>query len=438
MNKEKKLSLLPLIALVIGSMIGGGLFALPQNLAVNASLSGVLIAWLITAIGMIALAFTLVAINEAKPELENGIYSYVREGFGPYMAFNSAWGYWLSAWIGNVSYAVLFVEALSYFIPILGDGHNAYALLLTSSMLWIFHLLILRGMQQAAQVNTMVTFCKLIPILLFILLGMAFFKSGQIEANLTIAKLGPIKSQVSHTLLITLWIFIGVEGAVVVSSHAKNRKVIAVATLLGLILTWFIYVIISVLSYSLLPQAKLATLANPSLAYLLQSLIGPWGAIIVNAGLILSVLGAWLGWTLLCIQLPFDAALDGAMPSCFKKQNHCKMPVNILWLSSGLIQLLLIFTYFSKSTYLFLIQLGSSCILLPYGLCALYGVRLFIFDAKKKYTKAGFSSVIAVLYCLLMLYAADHYYLLLSLFLFAFGLIFYLFSPVMTHRKPSK
>jgi len=107
------LGLLPMMALVIGSMVGGGVFSLPQNMARGASAGAITIGWLITGIGMLALAFVYRSLSTRKPMLDAGPYSYARAGFGNFVGFNSAWGYWLSAWIGNVSYAVLIFGALS-------------------------------------------------------------------------------------------------------------------------------------------------------------------------------------------------------------------------------------------------------------------------------------------------------------------------------------
>ncbi len=137
-----KLGLLPLVALVVGSMIGGGVFSLPQNMAKGASPGAVLIGWLITGIGMLALAFVYQGLSTRKPKLDAGPYSYARAGFGDFVGFNSAWGYWLSAWLGNVSYVVLIFGALSYFYPAFGsEGNTTQAIIGASVVLWATHAL---------------------------------------------------------------------------------------------------------------------------------------------------------------------------------------------------------------------------------------------------------------------------------------------------------
>ncbi len=126
----QKLKIGALIALVVGSMIGGGIFSLPQNMAASASAGAVLIGWVITAIGMLTLAFVFQTLANRKPDLDLGIYAYAKAGFGDYMGFSSAWGYWISAWLGNVSYFVLLFSTLGYFFPVFGEGNTPIAIAL--------------------------------------------------------------------------------------------------------------------------------------------------------------------------------------------------------------------------------------------------------------------------------------------------------------------
>ena len=148
-SNDKKLGLWPLTALVIGSMIGGGVFSLPQNMAKGASPAAVIIGWLISGVGILALAFVYQNLSTRKPLLDAGPYSYARAGFGDFVGFNSAWGYWLSAWIGNVSYVVLIFGALSYFYPAFGaEGNTWQAIVGASVLLWLVHSLVLAGIDK--------------------------------------------------------------------------------------------------------------------------------------------------------------------------------------------------------------------------------------------------------------------------------------------------
>ena len=147
-SESQKLTLLPLIALVMGSMIGGGVFNLPSDMSRGASPGAILIGWIITGIGMLMLAFVYQSLAVRKPELNAGPYAYAKAGFGNFVGFNSAWGYWLSAFLGNVAYAVAIFSALSYFFPIFGDGNNLPSILGASLCLWLIYALVLEGHQR--------------------------------------------------------------------------------------------------------------------------------------------------------------------------------------------------------------------------------------------------------------------------------------------------
>ncbi len=128
-----------LVALVVGSTIGSGIFGLPQNMAAGAGAGAILIGWAITGIGMLMLALVYQMLALRKPELDNGVYAYARALSGEYVGFNSAWGYWISAWIGNVGYLVAAFGALGYFYPAFGEGNTLAAIIGASIVVWIVH-----------------------------------------------------------------------------------------------------------------------------------------------------------------------------------------------------------------------------------------------------------------------------------------------------------
>ncbi|MGL5186182.1 MAG: amino acid permease, partial [Plesiomonas shigelloides] len=297
---NKKLGLGALTALVLSSMVGAGVFSLPQNMAAVASPAALLIGWTITGVGIIFLALALLHLSRLRPDLEGGIFTYAREGFGEFVGFCSAWGYWLCAVIANVSYLVIVFATLSFFTDspghvIFGDGNTWQALIGASALLWIVHAMILRGVQQAASINMLATIAKLIPLCAFIVLAAFFFKWETFHLDFTGAALDtPIWQQVKETMLITVWVFIGVEGAVVVSSRAKNKHDIGRATMLGLLSALGIYLLVTLLAVGVMPRAEVAELRNPSMAGMLDLMIGPMGKIIISLGLIVSVCGAYL------------------------------------------------------------------------------------------------------------------------------------------------
>lgn len=433
-NEKKNLSLGALIALIVGSMIGGGAFNLPSDMAKGANSGAVLIGWLITGIGMIALAFVYQNLSRRKPELDGGIYSYARDGFGDYVGFNSAWGYWISAWLGNVSYAVLLFGALSYFFPVFENGNNLASIIGASLLIWGIHFLILKGVREAAIVNIITTIAKLVPIIVFIIAAIMAFNLDKFQldfwgtGNISFSS---VLEQVKSTMLVTLWVFIGIEGAVVVSGRAKDRNDVGKATVIGLLGTLLIYLLISGLSLGIMTQPELKGLDNPSMAYVLESIVGEWGAGIINFGLVISLLGATLGWTLLAAEIPYVAAKDGVLPKMFSKENENNSPSSSLWITNGLVQLFLIITLFSESTYRALFLMASTAILLPYLFSGLYQLKLTITKdgyektKKSKIVKHMITSIIASIYGLWLVYAAGLDYLLMVTILYAPGMYFY-------------
>lgn len=429
-SQGNKLGLLALVALVIGSMIGGGAFGLPADMAKGAGAGAVIIGWTITGIGMIALAFVYQNLALRKPELTGGVYSYAKAGFGDYIGFNSAWGYWFSALLGNVSYAVMLFGALGYFFPIFEKGNNIISIVCASVLIWSIQALILKGVQQAAFVNILTTIAKLVPIFVFLVIVILSFHIktftmdfwGKLNPDL-----GSVVNQVKSTMLVTLWVFIGIEGAVVVSGRAKRKEDVGKATVIGLIGTLVIYILISVLSLGVMSQADLSNLPTPSTAYALEQIVGKWGAIVINLGLIVSLLGAVLGWTLLAAEIPYVAAKDGVLPKTFAKENKNGSPVNSLWLTNIIVQISLVLTLVASSTYQALYSIASAAILVPYLFSGLYGWKLAASGETYDINPVGRTkdiilAVISSIYAMWLIYAAGVSYILLVTILYAVGI----------------
>ncbi|VVP69692.1 Arginine/ornithine antiporter [Pseudomonas fluorescens] len=442
-----KLRLGALVALVVGSMIGGGIFSLPQNMAASADVGAVLIGWAITAVGMLTLAFVFQTLANRKPDLDGGVYAYAKAGFGDYMGFSSAWGYWISAWLGNVGYFVLLFSTLGYFFPVFGEGNTVAAVVGASVLLWAVHLLVLRGIKEAAFINLVTTVAKIVPLLLFVLIAIFAFKLEIFTADIWGLKnpdLGSVMNQVRNMMLVTVWVFIGIEGASIFSARAEKRSDVGKATVIGFITVLLILVLVNVLSLGIMTQPELAKLQNPSMAAVLKHVVGEWGAVLISVGLIISLLGALLSWVLLCAEIMFAAARDHTMPAFLRKENANHVPVNALWLTNAMVQLFLIITLFSASTYLSLIYLATSMILVPYLWSAAYAFLLAVRgdsyeNAAAERQKDLFIGAIALLYAIWLIYAGGVKYLLLSALLYAPGAILFAKAkleankPVFTH-----
>ena len=421
-----------LAALVVGSIIGSGIFALPQNMAAGAGAGAILIGWAITGVGMLMLALLYQALALRKPELNNGVYAYARALSGEYVGFNSAWGYWVSAWIGNVGYLVAAFGALGYFFPAFGEGNTPAAVAGASVVLWVVHALVLRGIRGATVLNAVVTLAKIVPLLLFIALAAMAFQIDTFRLDFWgDAKLGSVLDQVKSTMLVTVWVFIGIEGASVYSARAQHREDVGRATVLGFLICLVLLMAVSLLSLGIQTQAELAGLKNPSMAGVLEKAVGSWGAVLIYGGLIVSVGGGFLAWMLLAAESLFTPAGGGVMPAWLSRQNDQGVPANAMWLTNAMVQIFLIVTLMSKASYLALISLSTAMILVPYLFSALYGLSL----ARRGEDTAGAPrtgdtpvAALASVYCLWLLYAAGLKYLLLSALLYAPGALVYLWA----------
>jgi arginine:ornithine antiporter / lysine permease len=432
-----------LTALVVGSMVGSGVFSLPQNMAAGAGANAIMIGWLITGIGMLALAFVFQGLAVRKPELDAGPYAYARAGFGEFVGFNSAWGYWLSAWIGNVSYLVILFSALSYFIPAFGDGNTWQAIFGASVVLWLVHFLVLAGVREAVIVNAVTTIAKIAPIMLFIGLVAAAFHWATFTgsapalpaapaAGAAVPHLGSLLDQVKSTMLVTLWAFIGIEGASVVSARAIKRTDVGIATISGLLICLGLYMAVSLLALGVMSQPELAALKNPSMAGVLEKVAGPWGASLMNIGLVVSVLGAFLSWTLLAAEVPFVAAKGGTMPGALTTVNARQAPVVSLWITNSLVQIVLLGTYFYSATYTGLFTIASAAIMVPYVLSGAYALKLALtretYASSETTTRDIGIGLVATAYGLWLVYAAGPKYLFLCAMLYAVGIAVYLWT----------
>jgi arginine:ornithine antiporter/lysine permease len=434
-SSEQKFSLWTMTAMVVGSMVGAGIFSLPQTFGRVTGVFGSLIAWAISGFGMLMLALVFQNLAQRKPDLDAGVYAYAKAGFGNYWGFLSALGYWAGSCIGNVSYFVLIKSTLGLFFPVFGEGNTLPAVVISSLILWFFHFLILRGVKQAAVLNTIVTAAKLIPILIFLVLVGAAFQGGFFRANFWGGEqhdLGNLFSQVRGTMLVSVFVFIGIEGASVYSRYARDRRDVGIATVMGFIGVLCLMVLVTTLSYAALARAELAGLRNPSMAGVLEAVVGRWGAVFVSIGLLISVLGAFLSWTLLAAEVLFSAAETNTMPSFLARQNDKGVPAASLWLTNIMVQIFLALTLFARYAFTLALELTSSMTLIPYLLVAAYGLKLawrgetYRVGVRER-RSALIITGLAVVYTVWLLFAAGMKFLLLSAVIYGPGtILFYL------------
>lgn len=434
---DGKVSVATLTAMVIGSVIGAGVFLLPRRFATESGVAGAIIAWTVAGAGtfMLALVFQKLAIR--KPDLDAGIYAYAEAGFGNYVGFLSAFGYWAAACAGSASYWVLIMGTMSSLFPslfpVLRDGSTFAAVAISSVGIWLFCYLVMRGVKQAAVINRIVTVAKVIPIVVFIVIAIVAFKADVFTANFwggdgTISWTS-LFAQAKGTMLITVFVFLGIEGASVYSRLARKREDVGRATVLGFLTVLSVFVLVTLSSYGTMPQAELAAATPPSMATVLESIVGPWGSILIRVGVIVSVTGAYLAWTLIAAEMLFIPAKAQDLPRFLTRQNANRAPVNALIMSTGLVQLLLLLVLFSEDALDFILDMTASLTLVPYLFAAGYALKLTrtretYGDGRSLWPDMLIAGA-ATLYTLFLIWAAGWSKLLLSLVLYLPAIVLY-------------
>jgi len=442
-SSDQKLSLPTLTAMVVGGMVGAGVFSIPRNFAQATGIYGALIAWGIAGAGMLMLAFVFQTLANRKPDLDAGVYAYARAGFGPYLGFASGFGYWASACVGNVSYWVLIKSTLGAVFPIFGDGNTISAVAVSSIGIWAFHFMVLRGVKEAAAINRIVTIAKVIPLILFLILVIFTFKGEVFAANLwggsEAEGYGGLFQQVKATMLITVFVFLGIEGASNYSRFARTRKDVGTATVVGFLGVLALFASVSILSFGILPRAQIQQLSQPSVGGVLAAAVGAWGATFIGIGVIVSVLGAYLAWTLMAAEVLSIAAKHGDMPAFLGKENENQVPANALLMSTLLVQLVLVATLFSADAFTFALSLCSHLSLLPYLLSAAFLLQLVVnretyATSDRDHGKDRIVAILATVYSVFLVYAGGLKFLVLSFLIYAPGTLLYL----QTRREQNK
>ncbi|WP_319456797.1 MULTISPECIES: basic amino acid/polyamine antiporter [unclassified Mycobacterium] len=430
-----KVSLPTLTAMVIGSMIGSGVFLLPRRFGTETGVLGAIIAWTIAGAGMLMLAFVFQRLATRKPDLDAGIFAYAKAGFGDYVGFNSAFGFWASACAGNTSYWVVIMTTTSALFPALGAGDTVIAVIVSSVGVWLFVYLIMRGVKEAAVINRIATVAKVVPILVFIVIAAIAFKADMFADNFwggDDRTFSSVFEQAKGTMLITVFVFLGIEGASVYSRFARKREDVGRATIIGFLSVLSVFALVTLLSYGVLPKDELAGVQQPSMASVLESVVGDWGSVFIRVGVVLSVLGAYLAWTLMSAEILYIPAKTDDMPRFLARTNRNGAPVAALVMAAGLIQVLLIVLIFASDALDFMLDLTAALSLIPYLLAAAYMLKLTAtretYETGKSVVPDMLVAAVATFYTLFLIFAAGPDKLLLSCILYAPGAILYVIA----------
>ncbi|MEV5408796.1 amino acid permease [Thermopolyspora sp. NPDC052614] len=366
-------------ALVVGNMIGSGVFLLPASLAAFGGTS--LVAWAVTSAGALLLALVFARLARAYPRT-GGPYAYVRRAFGDFLGFQTAWGYWIAVWVGNAAIAVAFVGYLAYFWPDLG-GTAPLAAGTALAAIWLLTAINVRGVRHGGWVQAVTTVAKLVP-LVGLAVAAPFFAD---VADFT--PFNPTEQSafgaVTAAATLTLWAFIGIESATVPAEDVEEpERTIPRATIIGTAATAVIYILGTVAVFAAIPRDVLADSTAP-FADAAAAMFGDWAGTAVAVGAIVSAFGALNGWILLQGQVPLAAARDGLFPAMFAKLTRRGTPAVGLVVSSVLVTGLLLLNYNAGlvEQFNFVILLATLTTLIPYAYSAAAQLMLLVTDRER-------------------------------------------------------
>jgi APA family basic amino acid/polyamine antiporter len=362
-SKSQKIGLITATSLVVGNMIGSGIFVLPATLAKYGSIS--LLGWLFTAAGALVLAKIFSNLSKILANKSGGPYVFAKEGFGDFIGFLVAWGYWISCWVVNAGIAVAIISALTIFFPIL-ETNSLLAVLIGLGFIWFFTWINIKGVKTSGKFQVVTTVLKLLPLAVIIILGFFFFSLDNFP-KFNISGQNNLQA-FSAVATLTLFAFLGIECATIPAENVKNpEKIVPKATMLGTIITTLVYILGTVVLFGILPIDQLMISPAP-FAEAGKIIGGEFTGYFVAAGASISAIGALNGWILIAGQLPMATARDNMFPKVFKKQNDKEAPYLGLIIGSILSSIIMLMNFSEGlvDQFEFIALLTTLTALIPY------------------------------------------------------------------------
>ncbi|GAB5398785.1 MAG: amino acid permease [Aureisphaera sp.] len=434
MGKEpQKIGLIITTSLVVGNMIGSGIFVLPAALASYGSIS--LLGWIFTAAGSLVLAKVFSNFSKIIVNKSGGPYAYAKAGFGDFIGFLVAWGYWVSVWITNGAIAIAIVSALSFFFPVL-ETNPVYSISLGLGFIWLFTWLNSLGIKESGKIQVVTTILKLLPLLFVIIVGMFFFDSSNFPAfnesdDSTFDTLSVVAT-------LTLFAFLGLESATIPAANVNEpEKTIPKATMLGTIITTLVYIFGTVVLFGLLPVNDLMNSPAP-FAEAAKLIGGDAAGYFVAGGAAIAAIGALNGWILVMGQIPMATAKDKLFPKVFKNENKKGTPIMGLLIGSVLSSFVMLMNYTEAlvKQFEFMVLLTTLCCLIPYIFTAA-SYALVKIDSKMQ-TKGRLNTIIlsslAFVYAMWAVYGSGSDTVFYGFLLLLSGVPLYVFMK--WNRKP--
>lgn len=433
-NLKRELGLASATAIVVGNMMGSGIFTAPQSLAQVSNPLVTILAWIITGIGSVFIALSFANLGTKYPST-GGPIVYVNKAFGEYTAFSIAWTFWIGSWIGNAAIITAIIRYLTPFFPILSEN-GLIAFLVSSAFLWLVTYINYRGVKEAGIIGVITTTLKLGVMLVFLIIALYGFNPEYLKTYSSSDVQG--FGSLPNAIAVTLWSFIGLEGAAISAGEIKNPEVnVKRSTILGTIFAAILYIILSLLAMGGLSQANLAVSDAP-LADIINNITGAsWGGSFISLGIVISAAGACSGWILTTARVAYAAGEDGLFPKFFSKVHpKFKTPVVALIFSSLCTNLLLILNYISNLTeaFDFMINLATLSFIPAYALSACAEIILTYKNGKKlslgRFFKHSFFSLLAFVYSIYIIYGSGSESAMWVFILMLTGVPFYCYKKI--------
>ena len=425
-SSNKKIGLITSTALVVGNMIGAGIFILPASLSKYGGIS--LLGWVFTASGALILAKIFSNFSKIIVNKSGGPYLYSKQGFGDFIGFLVAWGYWISTWISNAAIAIAIIGGLSFFFPIL-QTNSVVAVSIGLSMIWFFTWINSKGMRTTGKIQVITTVLKLLPLVFVIIFGIFFFSLDNFpEFNMT----GESHfTSFSLVAALTLYAFLGLESASIPLENIHNpEKTVPKATMYGTIISTCIYIFSTIVLFGILPTETLQNSPAP-FAEAGEIIGGKYTGYFIAIGAIISGMGALNGWILILAQIPMAAAKDEMFPRIFKRKNKKGVPVLGLVIGSILSSVVMLMNFSENlvTQFTFIVNLTVLACLVPYlFVSASYAIVII---QNKNHTNSIVKTVLlglfGFLYSLWAIYGSSAEVVFYGLLLLLLGIPFYVF-----------
>lgn len=383
MADSNKLGLWTSASLVVGNMIGAGIFLMPAAMAPFGGIG--LLGWVFSAIGSFFLARIFSKLSSLAPGVNGGPYAYTRIGLGDFAGFLVAWGYCLSTCCACTGITVSFVGAMSTFFPALAK--NPVASIITGlAVIWFITGVNTRGIGTSGRFQLVTVILKLVPLLLIGIGGLFFIKWEHFHPfNPTGVS---TFSTITTVAAMTMFAFVGLECATIPAGSTENSgKTIARATTLGMLMVALIYILSTFSMIGMIPAKTLAGSTTP-FADAASLMYGLWARYLVGGGVAIAALGALNGWTLVLGQVPYSIASDGLFPRIFARTNKKGVPSAGMFISCAVISCLMAMNYTRGlvDQFKFLLLLATMGILVPYLMTA---ISYIIISARRKNAAKG-------------------------------------------------